>query len=486
MKTPDRELRRLTDAWHDGTILPEDALCLEKRLLEDAAARDYFFGISAIEGTLPAVAGKPPTIHAIPARAKPTGFFPTRWWKVAAVFLVGASCGFFLRKESVAETPVAAVTTVSSSDAARITGMLGISWNDPIHLHPPSPDSETRVDAGLVELTFASGTRALIEGPASFQVTDGNSMNLAYGKLVADVPKGAEGFTVAYADGKIVDLGTEFGVEVARDGLSANFGVFRGEIEFHPLESPGRVARLLENHAVIAESGNVTSVPFVREKFTRKLPSREFAWEVRGKSGETIVWNYDVSHLVWKPDSYRIICKWMRGKNGLHIESAELLLDGRSVDQDIHKGYAFNNTKTILSTYNLTVPEGTWRRGVWTLRLHVKAGNGKSADSSGVILMEEGLALNASKKDFLGTWEYLHDGVTYHRTFLEDGTARMTLGGVENPRFSKGRWKVENGILRMDVVDFKGILLHEEHLLRNSDTLIFTNQPYRDARRVKR
>jgi predicted anti-sigma-YlaC factor YlaD len=53
MKAPDSELRRLTDAWHDGTISPADAARLEERLLNDPAARDYYLEISALEGNLP-------------------------------------------------------------------------------------------------------------------------------------------------------------------------------------------------------------------------------------------------------------------------------------------------------------------------------------------------------------------------------------------------------------------------------------------------
>ena len=60
MKTPNSELRRLTDAWHDGTITPEDGMRLEQRLLAEPDARAYFFEISGIESSLAEAAARLP------------------------------------------------------------------------------------------------------------------------------------------------------------------------------------------------------------------------------------------------------------------------------------------------------------------------------------------------------------------------------------------------------------------------------------------
>ena len=65
---------------------------------------------------------------------------------------------------------------------------------------------------GLAELTFDNNAKAVIEGPAEFQILTEDQIKLNYGRLYAIVPRKAIGFTVKTLSSKIVDLGTEFGV----------------------------------------------------------------------------------------------------------------------------------------------------------------------------------------------------------------------------------------------------------------------------------
>src|SRR6478735_1227829 len=86
MKTPDRELRRLVDAWHDGTISREDGLRLEQRLELDPEAMRYWFEISEIEAALPSAATGL-EIHAV--ESSPRRFAAAPWLRIAAVFALG-------------------------------------------------------------------------------------------------------------------------------------------------------------------------------------------------------------------------------------------------------------------------------------------------------------------------------------------------------------------------------------------------------------
>ena len=482
MKNPDSELRRLTDAWHDGTITPEDGMRLEKRLGEDESAREYFFEIAGIEASMAeAAAGLPTGIPVLKTTSRGL------WWKMAAVFAIGLFCGALLLK-SLPSKPSPQLG--QKTPAAMVTGMLGVTWAGPPVQHSVALSAglaNWEIRSGLIEFTFASGTRALVEGPAEFQIMGDNAIRLNRGKLVADVPKGAEGFSVTYQDGKIVDLGTEFGVEVASNGRSANFGVFRGEIEFQPGNDANQAIHLLENHAIRAENGSTISVPFDQDKFTRKLPSREFAWEIKGSASDPTVLEYDVSHLVWKPGNYRAISKWMTGRDGLTIEGAELLLDGRMIDQDLHPGFTGTLDTTRNNAYDLAVSAESYRRGRWTLRIHARADRTAepNAELTGVVLFEEGLALHAEATDFLGTWEYLHDGMVFRRTFMADGRASLTVDGIPYQHFDSSHWQVVSGTLVLDVPIEGGHWWQEHHLLRDSRTLVFVDRPYRNATRVE-
>jgi hypothetical protein len=485
MKNPSSELRRLTDAWHNGTISPEDGMRLEQRLAADESARQYFFEIAGIEASMAEAASLLP--RQVPSvRSEIRGI----WWKTAAVFIIGLICGALVIKlQPFHESIVVAPT--QAPPAAMVTGMLGVVWAGQPEEHSVALHSgltKSQFKSGLIELTFASGTRALVEGPAEFQIMGSNAIRLTHGKLVADVPKGAEGFSVTYRDGKIVDLGTEFGVEIASNGRSANFGVFRGEIEFHPQSNAHQAIHLRENHALLAENGTTISVPFEQKKFTRKLPSREFAWEVQKSDPTPKILEFDVSHLIWKPGTYRTFCKWMTGLHGISTDRAELLLDGLPVAEDSHFGETGSIRSTHHSSYELTVSPAAYHRGRWTLRIHARITQfpGQSYGESnvaGVILFEEGLVTKAKPVDFFGTWEYVHDGKVFRRSFLPDQSATLTIDGIPYDGYDTSHWKVDDGNLILSIHQ-EGEWIQEVHVLRDPNTLIFVNCAYRNAVRI--
>jgi len=84
---------------------------------------------------------------------------------------------------------------------------------------------------GLVEVTFVDGARVILEGPATFDVNTGAQGFLRAGRLVANVPKGAEGFAIVTPSATVVDLGTEFGVFVEPKKRTAQVQVFQGSVE---------------------------------------------------------------------------------------------------------------------------------------------------------------------------------------------------------------------------------------------------------------
>ena len=91
----------------------------------------------------------------------------------------------------------------------------------------PLDGRKLELAAGTAELTFARGARIVIQGPATLEVLSANEMQLDRGKLAASVPGPAIGFAVLTPTAAVVDLGTEFGVEVDEAGAT-NLTVLRG------------------------------------------------------------------------------------------------------------------------------------------------------------------------------------------------------------------------------------------------------------------
>ena len=99
----------------------------------------------------------------------------------------------------------------------------------------------------LIEIHLDSGIEIVIEAPASFQFRNATRLELFDGKLAADVPKGAEGFTVVTPRGEVIDLGTRFGVSVSEDNVETH--VFEGEVEVRQ-EGKAKSVRLQESESM--------------------------------------------------------------------------------------------------------------------------------------------------------------------------------------------------------------------------------------------
>ena len=472
---PDSELRRLVDGMLENTLSRSEAARLEERMEADPAAMDYFLSMAGQEALLAEICREGEIAEMHPARL----IHRRKWrWLGAAAAVLALAAVLWPRVRSSDPGVVA-----ESKSFARLTGGSGLSSN-----HTPlasgallGPETGGMVIAsGLTEITHKSGTRLLIEGPAMYEATGPNAGRLKYGKLVAEVPPGAEGYIVEWADGKVVDLGTEFAIDVPQTEGPAEVGVFRGEVRVMPGDRPqDDGAPLYTGHAIRMTGASTTglrSIPFDQDRFIRQMPSRELPWFYRGGE-DALVW--DVSHLMWAPGDQLAVFKWMTGPEAMTLKKVELLLDGVVVVTDEHPCSVGDLSSTVGNVYRLHVEPDAWRRGAWELRAwpqETKPG----AHAEGILMFEDGAALEASAGDFTGAWEYVHDGKRYRRAFHADGTCTLWVDGRASDYFQDAKWEVQGGILR---VGFPASKVAEEHLLRDRESLLFINQPYRNARR---
>ncbi|MDV6029406.1 MAG: hypothetical protein F9B45_04725 [Phycisphaera sp. RhM] len=91
------------------------------------------------------------------------------------------------------------------------------------------PNGVLQFDEGIAEIDFFCGATLIVEGPAALDVESDWSVRVVKGRLRASVPPAARGFIVKAADSEIIDLGTEFAVEVGAD--EARVEVIDGEVE---------------------------------------------------------------------------------------------------------------------------------------------------------------------------------------------------------------------------------------------------------------
>ncbi len=207
------DLTSLTAAYLDGTIKPPQMQQLNALLLADAAARREFAELLNVDSALAALAAdwSPPQVAAKPA-------MPTRWLTASPRWLAAAACISLLLGAWFWQDTHRAYATVGKA-----AGVVELA--DGTKLRGETYD----IAAGSISLTTARGARIVIEAPAEFRFESAQRLHMKRGRLAADVPPSAKGFTVITPTGDAVDLGTRFGVDVPSSG-SAEVHVFQGEV----------------------------------------------------------------------------------------------------------------------------------------------------------------------------------------------------------------------------------------------------------------
>lgn len=116
---------------------------------------------------------------------------------------------------------------------AVLTKTVGVEWSDEAKIKPQLGNTLEpcilKLESGLAQIEFLQGSTVVLEGPVEFEVINPNGGELSFGKLRASVPQVATGFSIEVPNGKIIDLGTEFGLHVHEGGSTEVF-VYKGRV----------------------------------------------------------------------------------------------------------------------------------------------------------------------------------------------------------------------------------------------------------------
>ena len=121
---------------------------------------------------------------------------------------------------------------------AVLTQAADAEWegpNSPRQTGCPLTPGVLTLKSGVAQIEFYSGAAIILEGPASFELVSEMRGVFRSGKLRARVPQQARGFTIATQGTDVVDLGTEFGMQIDDNG-QAEIHVIEGQIELRPTE----------------------------------------------------------------------------------------------------------------------------------------------------------------------------------------------------------------------------------------------------------
>ncbi|QEG39308.1 LamG-like jellyroll fold domain-containing protein [Roseimaritima ulvae] len=244
----------------DGQASEEELAQLEDMLRSDSAFRKNYLRYLNVDmalATLPNSSNRPVGTAEPPLRQD----LPTihrRWFsspRVAGWLVIGAAllllvgALFYQSIHGDHDAPPiplayqdgAAPVDVSDTGVAVLTRVAGLQGTsiEAWRVGQTIPPGSMAWDAGLLQLEFYGGATVVAEGPAEIEILDEARVVCHRGRLRAHVPEPARGFAVLAPSFELVDLGTEFGLNVSSSGR-AEVHVFDGKVELYDAQSNRR------------------------------------------------------------------------------------------------------------------------------------------------------------------------------------------------------------------------------------------------------
>ena len=270
---------------------------------------------------------------------------------IFGLFLFPTFKAFFLAEnDSSPEAPLAQSLSAPEpmvDTVAVLTKLVGLKWAEDAGFRPELGNtlepSSLKIEDGLAQIEFIQGSAVILEGPIDFDIINPNEGTLREGKLRANVPRVARGFTVNLPKGRIIDLGTEFGLNVHSGGSSEIF-VYRGKVlyegqagndELITREISGGEALFIDPYGypnwIEMPSEGFMSAADLAFRSMEKAQQRHSAWvelskEIANDPNAVVYYNFD-NHSPWSrvlrdevnPDGTSgngaiIGCKWSEGR----------------------------------------------------------------------------------------------------------------------------------------------------------------------------
>ncbi len=249
----------------EGTLSAEERLELETLLLENEAARQAYLAYVQESACLRWLCVEEfPNVVELANRSPSSARSGSRLRRiVGAVFGGGLACAliafgvsYWIRgdqRSAMLEQPVAQAAPakpparleapalpslkISSDDqkaVATITGLGGVRWQTGSDsrqmLSRCAIGDRLRLREGSAVVTFDAGAQVTVFGPADFEITSATSIKCRRGRVTTLVDHRGKGFSIETPQAKVVDLGTQFGLQISDKG-ETEVVVFQGSID---------------------------------------------------------------------------------------------------------------------------------------------------------------------------------------------------------------------------------------------------------------
>ena len=232
-------IQDLFGKYTEGSITADEVRALEAYLRTDEALKEEFLEHINVNVALEE--------HPDYPLYEESDLFPRvsdgAWWQPAPGWSRAAAASvvllLVLGVSKISQDPGSVSAMVLRNDEAVVRGSeLQFTLGEQVAIE------EIDLEKGWLRLELPKGVVFDIYGPAKGRFLSSERFELDAGRLNVDVGPLGKGFTVVTEHADIVDLGTQFGVDVNGDSR-AKVAVFSGEVEIHSRENES-VPRLLE------------------------------------------------------------------------------------------------------------------------------------------------------------------------------------------------------------------------------------------------
>lgn len=283
------ELHRLVSALLDDRLDDEGRLRLGELLRGDADARELYLSycdlhveLAAIDTAWQAVgpqiaeqrdvvAAEPVPSHQV-AKPRRRRAMSRRllWSALALMFAAWVPVVWLLTSP---DGPPA-IAEIVAEDAAE--------WAEGFSSEELLSASELRLLSGQARLRMMSGAEVTLAGPAAIELLDPKAIRIVSGRVaVRVVDEGGIGFRVVTPTADVVDLGTEFGIEVDSSGAT-EVHVADGVVVARPSGSTG-VVPIMQREAARFDTmhGELATIGFDARRFPSFAPKRQSSFVPR-------------------------------------------------------------------------------------------------------------------------------------------------------------------------------------------------------------
>lgn len=289
----DARFLQLVSHWLDGSLTEAESAELQVELEGSAGRRNDFADLCGLDADLRLMSDDPIEAPAVATTASTRAHRKVSigWLglgavaAIAAALLLAIGYGIGRDRNGNVETRIAEIEDSSSgpnevveTGCAVLSRIVDAKFSDGVVYQEGDslPPGRLKLVSGAAQVDFFSGATMLMDEATEVNLVSSWEAECVGGKVTIHVPPPAIGFRLILPGMRVVDLGTEFGVEV--DGTQSSLHVFDGEVEAHVPGSQMQIIREGESLETSVDqfpvSGDATPVDFPSAKqFEQQLKS---------------------------------------------------------------------------------------------------------------------------------------------------------------------------------------------------------------------